>query len=290
MMSETKAVTIVEHQQAVQRHSMHDMQLMAKTMAVSGLFPNVKTEQQAFALMLLCDAENIHPALALRRYHLINGTPAMKAETMLAEFKKLGGKVRWIQRDDRVVSATFHLDGEDSPPITWDDARVKQAGINNPNHLKFPCQMKTARVISEGIRLMAPGIVQGIYTPEEVADFTSDPLPRTVEPFRPATPAPVAPTPPTLLERAAKAPMGQKAFTALLQEACTPDTVDADAVGELLRRCLARVEETPASLPAITTIWAPFAPAIHEVCPEYSDQLARLGCPPASDDTPFEQA
>jgi hypothetical protein len=306
-MSDEKALAVTT-QHAVSRHSMADMKVMASVMVASGMFSGVKTEQQAYALMLLCDAENIHPALALRRYHLINGTPAMKAETMLAEFKRLGGKVRWIQRDDRVVSATFHLDGEDSPPITWDDNRVRQAGINNPNHNKFPCQMKTARVISEGIRLMAPGIVQGIYTPEEVADFQSEPLPplRVHEPVvidTKAEPAPApaqassSPFPPTLFERARRATMGQKAFTAILQDACANGAVDAEAVGELLRRCLARVAEAPASLSAITAIWAPFAQMIHETCPEYSEQLTQLGCPPAApasapvpeEDIPFGQ-
>jgi hypothetical protein len=294
-MSDQKALA-VQSQNAVSRHSMADMKTMASVMVASGMFSGVKNEQQAYALMLLCDAENIHPALALRRYHLINGTPAMKAETMLAEFKRLGGKVRWIQRDDHVVSATFHLDGEDSPPITWDDSRVKQAGINNPNHLKFPCQMKTARVISEGIRLMAPGIVQGIYTPEEVSDFQSEPLPplrvhepvvmstvidTKVEPTLAPAQASPSPFPPTLFERAKKTVMGQRAFAAILQDACADGAVDADAVGELLRRCLARVVEAPASLSAITAIWVPFAPTIHEVCPEYSEQLTQLGCPPA---------
>lgn len=302
-MSDERTVTIVQ-QTAIQRHSMSDMQLMAKTMAASGLFSGIKTEQQAFALMLLCDAENIHPALALRRYHLINGAPAMKSETMLAEFKKLGGKVRWLQRDDRTVSATFHLDGEDSPAITWDDDRVKRAGLNNPNHAKFPCQMKTARVISEGIRLMAPGIVQGIYTPEEVMDFTpqQEERPRyaqaaitvAAEPAPATQPAQAFPFPPTLFERARKAQLGVKTFTTLLQEACpSPDAVDVDAVGEILRRCVERVSERPESLPPITAMLVPFASLIHEAAPELTGHLTQLGCPlepaPAEDDNPFGQ-
>jgi len=307
-MNDEKSLTIVQPT-AIQRHSMSDMQLMAKTMAASGLFSGVKTEQQAFALMLLCDAENIHPALALRRYHLINGTPAMKSETMLAEFKKLGGKVRWLQRDDRTVSATFHLGDEDSPPITWDDSRVKQAGLNNPNHAKFPCQMKTARVISEGVRLMAPGIVQGIYTPEEVMDFApqqEEPRPRyvqsaiaqsaitvtaetTASSASATQPAQASPFPPTLFERARKAQLSAKSFTAILQEACpSPDAVDIDAVGEILRRCIERAAERPDSLPSITAFLAPFASAIHAAAPEFSEHLAQLGCPPAS--TPAPQA
>lgn len=119
----------------------------------------------------------------------------------------------------------------------------------------------------------------------------------TVEPAPAPAQASSSPFPPTLFERARRATMGQKAFTAILQDACANGAVDAEAVGELLRRCLARVAEAPASLSAITAIWAPFAQMIHETCPEYSEQLTQLGCPPAApasapvpeEDIPFGQ-
>jgi hypothetical protein len=41
------------------------------------------------------------------------------------------------------------------------------------NWRKFPRQMLTARCISEAIRLLMPQIVSGVYTPEEVQDFTN---------------------------------------------------------------------------------------------------------------------
>jgi hypothetical protein len=41
------------------------------------------------------------------------------------------------------------------------------------NWQRFPRQMLTARCISEAVRLLAPQIVSGIYTPEEVQDFSS---------------------------------------------------------------------------------------------------------------------
>ncbi len=46
-----------------------------------------------------------------------------------------------------------------------------------------PKQMLTARNVSEAVRLLAPQIISGIYTPEEVSDFSSQdkPLPKPVE-------------------------------------------------------------------------------------------------------------
>ena len=39
------------------------------------------------------------------------------------------------------------------------------------NYKKFPRQMLRARVISEGVRAVYPGVLQGMYTPEEVQAF-----------------------------------------------------------------------------------------------------------------------
>lgn len=39
------------------------------------------------------------------------------------------------------------------------------------NYKKFPRQMLRARVISEGVRAVYPGVLQGMYTPEEVQEF-----------------------------------------------------------------------------------------------------------------------
>jgi hypothetical protein len=56
--------------------------------------------------------------------------------------------------------------------VTWDDARVAQAGLTNPMHKKFPQQMKRARCISEGVRAVCPGITPlNMYTPEETVDM-----------------------------------------------------------------------------------------------------------------------
>jgi hypothetical protein len=55
--------------------------------------------------------------------------------------------------------------------------RAKEAGLTGKdNYKKFPRQMLRARVISEGVRAVYPGVLQGMYTPEEVGEFDA---PRT---------------------------------------------------------------------------------------------------------------
>ena len=68
---------------------------MAEAVYKSGLFA-CKSKEQALTLMLLCQAENLHPINAMRQFHIIQGRPAMRADAMLARFQKAGGKVEMI--------------------------------------------------------------------------------------------------------------------------------------------------------------------------------------------------
>lgn len=147
-----------------------DIERMAASVAKSGLF-GVKQPEQAMALMLIAQAEGLHPAIAARDYHIIQGRPALKADAMLARFQTAGGKVKWTSMTDAKVSAIFSHPQGGEVEIEWTSEMVKRAGINNDMHRKYPRQMLRARCISEGIRTVFPGVVVGTYTPEEVADM-----------------------------------------------------------------------------------------------------------------------
>src|SRR6266478_35635 len=88
--------------------SLSNMQTMAKSIAASKMF-GVATEDQALALMLLCQAEGIHPVMALRRYHIIEGRPAYRADALQGEFERTG-EILWHVRDEKVCGATFFRD------------------------------------------------------------------------------------------------------------------------------------------------------------------------------------
>ena len=96
---------VVRHEHPV---ALADMQVMAKSIADSGYF-GVKTEAQAMALMLLCQAENIHPVMAMRRYHIIENKPAYRADALQGEFER-DGAILWHVRNDTECSATFWRD------------------------------------------------------------------------------------------------------------------------------------------------------------------------------------
>lgn len=167
--------------------SVSDVEKMAHAVASSGLFGITKPEQ-AMSLMLIAQAEGTHPALAARDYHIIQGKPALKADAMLARFQQAGGRVDWQELTDNRVCATFTHPAGGSATIDWDMARAKSAQLGGKDMWrKFPRQMLRARVISEGIRTVFPGVVIGVYTPEEVQDFDDKP-----RPMQDVTPPPAA--------------------------------------------------------------------------------------------------
>ena len=156
----------------------NDIQTMALAVVKSGLF-GMKTVEQATALMLIAQAEGYHPALAARDYHIIQGRPTLKAETMMARFQQQGGKVEWKTLTDKEVTATFSHPSGGSATITWTFEQAKQAGLTGKDNWKnYPRAMLRARVVSEGIRTVFPGVVLGVYTPEEVQDIPNPPQSR----------------------------------------------------------------------------------------------------------------
>jgi hypothetical protein len=151
-----------------------DLDRMATAVAASKLF-GMATKEQALALMLVAQAEGLHPATAARDYHIIQGRPALKADAMLARYLNSGGKVTWHDHTDTKVSATFSHPAGGELTIDWDMERAKKAGLGGKDMwAKYPRQMLRARVISEGIRATNPAVATGIYTPEEMQDIAAD--------------------------------------------------------------------------------------------------------------------
>ena len=159
----TNAVTIVPYA---------DIERMAIAVAKSGLF-GIRTKEQAEALMVIAQAEGRHPAIAARDYHIINGKPSLKSDALLARFQQNGGRIEWGKSDsDDVMSAKFSHPQGGTVEIRWTLAMAERAGLTrNPTWRSYPRQMLRARVISEGVRAVFPGVAVGTYTVEEVQDM-----------------------------------------------------------------------------------------------------------------------
>jgi len=174
--------------------------LMAQAIAESKLF-GIQTPAQALALGLLCQAEGRHPAEAARDYHIINGKPSLKSEAMLARFQQAGGKVEWHEYGHEAVSGTFSHPQGGSLKVSWTIQDATRAGLTgNPTWKKFPRQMLKARCISEAVRGIFPGVLSGLYAPEEVQEFAPVQVQTEPEPIQIET-QPVS-QPPTLIASA----------------------------------------------------------------------------------------
>lgn len=175
-----RADTAVAVQQAA---GFDDVWRMANAVAKSALF-GMKTPEQAFALMMLAQAEGMHPMIAARDYDIIQGRPSKKAEAMLRDFQRSGGKVEWHELTDSKADATFSHPQGGSFRCDWDMDRAKRAGLGSKdNWQKFRRQMLRARCVSEGCKTVFPSSTSGMYTPEEVQDFEPT-APSRVEAYR----------------------------------------------------------------------------------------------------------
>ncbi len=256
---------------------------MAQAIAESQLF-GLKTPQQALALMLIAQAEGLHPAVAARDYDIIMGRPAKKSEAMLRSFLAAGGKVEWHALTDVLADATFTPPNGGPLRISWDVDRAKKAGLYDKKdslHLKYPRRMLSARCISEGIRTVWPLATGGLQAPEEIDEEPRDVTPakggvldRVVAqaaeakaPTQATLPrtAPTTATPPTFADRIAAATT-EADLMAIGTEIATAGMPAQEQMElrEVFRARLA-VLQTPvvaAAAPAVPAGWAPPNPDV----------------------------
>ena len=128
--------------------STRDIEVMAKRAAASRMFG--MDENQAFTLMLICEAEGLHPIEALRRYHIIQGRPALRAEVVLADMMKAGWIVEWLtEADNREVQEAEFRHSRKCPagkrvPFTFNDAKL--AGLTGKDNWRnwTPAMLRAA--------------------------------------------------------------------------------------------------------------------------------------------------
>lgn len=148
-----------------------DIMKMAQYAANSKLF-GVKTESEAAALMLVAQAEGMHPMAAVQEFHIIQGRPSRKAEAMLARFQRAGGSVKWSDYTDKRVAGTFSHPQGGSVEVIWTMERAKIVGLaDKDNWKKYPAAMMRSRCVSEGVRTVYPGATGGMYTPDEIEEL-----------------------------------------------------------------------------------------------------------------------
>jgi len=151
------------------------VQALGGAISESGMFGCNKPEQGVI-IALQCIAENKPPLEMAKNYHLVKGKLTKRADSMLADFKRSGGKIKWGDLKNREVQAgTFTDPDGNAYDVSYSIDDAKAAGVYNTKAdspwQKTPAAMMRARLVSETLRAIAPEIVTGVYTPEEAAQF-----------------------------------------------------------------------------------------------------------------------
>lgn len=140
-----------------------------------------EAEGKVLALACLCERKN--PFEIKRRFHIISGNMSMRSDVQLAEFRMAGGKHRWIDDGTKGGSdakATIELTFEGQTiqsSYSMADMRQAQLFKSGGGWDKNPANMLRARATSNGIKMLAPEISAGLYTPEEIEDFGANSRP-----------------------------------------------------------------------------------------------------------------
>ena len=191
-------------------NSVQDMQTLGQVLAQSNLFGK-RNPAEGLAIVAMCQQKRISWLDFMQNFHMIQGVVAKKTDAIIADFRRAGGTHRVLSRTAEKAEAYFKLGDTDyTSTITWQDCLAEPfvyvgaekdvvpmllRGQKPPLKAKYSTprarmQMLWARCVSDGVRVVAPECVQGIYTPEEASDFVE--VSYTPANTTSATPAPAA--------------------------------------------------------------------------------------------------
>lgn len=168
---------------------------LGATIAESGIF-KCRNHAQGEVLALECMVTRQPPLTLVKRNHFMFDQLVMRADAMVAEFQARGGKItNRIKSADKAAATLIDVNGESMDfLLTWEDAQNEpfvydckesqavaaiKAGLEKRSQLKLKdkyatprsrSQMLWARLVSDAIRTIDPGVNQGQYAPEEIDD------------------------------------------------------------------------------------------------------------------------
>lgn len=174
-------------------NSVQELQFLGTVLSQSQLFGQ-SNPAEGLAIVAMCQQKRISWMDFMQNFHMIKGRVSKKTDAILADFHRIGGRHEVVARSADCAEAKFTL-GKTSytSKITWEDCksepfvyegkeaeivRVIESGDTSRLAVKpkyrtprARMQMLWARCVSDGVRVVAPECAQGIYTPEETADF-----------------------------------------------------------------------------------------------------------------------
>lgn len=155
---------------------MGELNSVAMTVAKSGLF-GAKTPEQAFVAIATGMELGLKPMQALRNIVVVQGRPTFSADggfAVVRNHPEYGG-IRWEKQDDkeaRCVITRVSKGGQlkEEFPGSFTIKEAATAGLANKDNWKnYPARMLRARALSYACRDAFPDVLNGLYTPDEIA-------------------------------------------------------------------------------------------------------------------------
>lgn len=164
-MNETTAVTVSAES------ALDTLHRKATYLVRSGLLPKaINTPEKAITMMLLAEELGIGPMAAINNINVIDGKPTVSAQLALALFYRTGlCETCTIVGDSKSCTVTLKRKGQEAhaETFTMDDA-VRMGLSTKDNWRKQPAVMLRWRTVAACLRVVAPDILQGVYTPDEM--------------------------------------------------------------------------------------------------------------------------
>lgn len=181
----TEALVLAKTAEPVSMELFNILRDQATMLLKTGFLPShLRTAEQVVAVVLIGRELQVPMMQAVRKIFVIQGTPALASELMLALAERTGQveDIR-IEDDGTCCTVTIKRRGRKSAvttPFSMKDAEAMDLS-NKDNWKKQPAVMRRWRAISANLRLTFPDAIGGMYSVEEIApelavDTTGTPL------------------------------------------------------------------------------------------------------------------
>jgi hypothetical protein len=181
--AEIKSLTVVNPQSQVAITSWEDLEKRAEKISKSQLIPTALRGKPAdIAIILQIGWElDIPPMQAINGIDVIQGKPAVSPQLAVALARqRLKNFYMRVEEDParqevRVTMARDKGDMDQAYTAVWNDNKARPMGLlEKDNYKKQKLTMYRWRATMEAMRMVAPDIVKGMYSPDEVEDMAEE--------------------------------------------------------------------------------------------------------------------
>lgn len=154
----------------------------------SGLFPDLKSESQAFVKILAGQELGIGPMAAVAGLNVIQGKVTLSANLLATMVKKHPAyDYRVTDHTEKGCRIVFLQNGEQIGESVFTLEDAQRAGLRGTNWTKYPKAMLFARALTQGVRWYCPDVTAGspAYDPDELEQAATVETVDAVVPVKP---------------------------------------------------------------------------------------------------------